>query len=119
MYLGQISDLLRWVLTRADLSDMNILVAPECGHVTGVVDWADATIEPFGVNLLGLENALGCNSNGGWSYFERNTSRLRLLFWKVFLTGIGKPISEETRNAIDAARCLGFCSDTASAGKVA
>ncbi len=33
---------------------MNILVDPDSGHLTGVVHWADASIEPFGIALWGL-----------------------------------------------------------------
>ena len=42
-----------WVLTHPDLSNMNIFVDPEPGHLTGIVDWADPTIEPFGIALWG------------------------------------------------------------------
>jgi hypothetical protein len=48
---------------------MNILVHPHTGHITGVVDWADATIEPFGIALWGLDSVLGCSGSEGWPYF--------------------------------------------------
>lgn len=56
--MGLIIDLVPWVLTHQDLSDMNILFDPSFGHITGVVDWADATIEPFDMAIWGLAGAL-------------------------------------------------------------
>jgi len=100
-------DLVPWVLTHQDLSDMNILVDPDSGHITGVVDWADATIEPFGMALWGLESVLGCSGPKGWSYFENDPSQSRALFWKIFLKEIGHTISDECRYAINEVRTLG------------
>lgn len=96
-----------WVLTHSDLSNMNILVDPDSGHLTGVVDWADAGIEPFGIALWGLESVLGSSGSDGWSYFGNDVSHSRRLFRKAFLTEIGAPISHKTRRAIDEARTLG------------
>jgi hypothetical protein len=48
-----------------DLSNMNILVDPDTGHLTGVVDRADAAIEPFGMAIWGLEDVLGWSGPGG------------------------------------------------------
>ena len=97
-----------WVLTHSDLSNMNLLVDPDSGHLTGVVDWADASIEPFGIALWGLESVLGSSGPDGWLYFENDTSRSRKLFRKTFLTAIGSAISDETRGAIDEVRTLGI-----------
>lgn len=46
------------VLTHGDLCEMNFLVELETGHLTGLVDWAEAEILPFGCALRGLENVL-------------------------------------------------------------
>ena len=51
----------------SDLSNMNILVDPDSGHLTGVVDLADASIKPFGIALWGLESILGCSGPQGWA----------------------------------------------------
>ncbi len=59
---------------------MNILVDPDSGHLTGIIDWADATIEPFGIALWGLESALDCSGPGRWSYFWDDSSHPRTLF---------------------------------------
>lgn len=87
---------------------MNILVDPDSGHLTGVVDWADATIEPFGIALWGLESALGCSGPGGWSYFWHDSSHSRRLFRQAFLAEIGESLSEQTCRAIDEVRTLGI-----------
>lgn len=97
----------RWVLTHPDLSDMNILVDPDSGHLTGVVDWADATIEPFGIGLWGLESVLGCSGPNGWSYYGKDVSHSRKLFCEIFLKEIGMSVSAGIRRAIDEARTLG------------
>ena len=34
---------------------MNILVSPTMGGVTGIIDWAEADILPFGLALYGLK----------------------------------------------------------------
>ncbi|KAH6649586.1 hypothetical protein F5144DRAFT_607715 [Chaetomium tenue] len=46
-------------LTHGDLCEMNLLVDPATGRLTGVVDWAEARALPFGLALYGLENVLG------------------------------------------------------------
>ncbi len=100
-------ELLPWVLTHSDLSEMNILVDPDSGHLTGVVDWAEATIEPFGLALWGLESVLGCSGPAGYSYYGNNTLHLRTLFRETLLAEIGYALAEETLKAIDDARTLG------------
>lgn len=86
---------------------MNILVDPDTGHLTGIVDWADAGIEPFGMALWGLEDVLGCSGRGGWAYFEVDTSHSRSLFRRAFFAGIGEHLSDQTCTAIDQVRTLG------------
>jgi DNA excision repair protein ERCC-4 len=86
---------------------MNILVDPDTGHLTGIVDWADAAIEPFGMALWGLEAVLGCSGPGGWAYFEDDTSHSRLLFQRAFLAEIGECLSDQTCTGIDQIRNLG------------
>ena len=97
--MGQMINLVPWVLTHQDLSGMNILVDPDSGHITGVVEWVDATIEPFGMALWGLESVLGCSGPNGWSYFGSDPSyshfgcdpsRSRALFWRTFLREIAE-----------------------------
>ena len=97
-----------WVLTHSDLSNMNILVDSNSGHLTGVVDWADARIEPFGIALWGLESILGCSGPQGWAYLGDDVSHSRRLFRTVFLAEIGGALSDEACRAIEEFRTLGL-----------
>lgn len=97
-----------WVLTHSDLSNTNILVDSDSGHLTGVVDWADASIEPFGIALWGLESILGCSGPQGWAYHGNDVSHSRRLFRMVFLAEIRGALSDETRRAIEELRTLGL-----------
>ncbi|TQN70588.1 hypothetical protein CSHISOI_04881 [Colletotrichum shisoi] len=81
---------LPFVLTHGDLCEMNLLVNPETGNMTGIVDWAEAAILPFGFSLWGLENVLGYMDSEGWHYYD-NYRELERLFWKTFF--------EEAENA--------------------
>jgi hypothetical protein len=46
-------------LNHGDLSGLNVFVDLGTGHITGIIDWAEATICPFGISLWGLEKFLG------------------------------------------------------------
>ena len=87
---------------------MNILINPETGHVTGIVDWAEARILPFGFSLWGLENILGYMDSEGWHYYD-NRDELEGLFWQTFCTEINNA-TENDLQLIRAARMAGlFC----------
>jgi len=45
--------------------NINILVNPDSGHITGVVDWTDTIIKPFGMALWGLESVLDYSGPNG------------------------------------------------------
>lgn len=96
-----------WVWTHSDLSDMDILVDPDSGHLTGVIDRAHAGIGPFGIALWGLESVLGSSGPYGWSYFRDEVLSSRKLFREMFLKGIGMSVSVQTCRAIEEARTLG------------
>lgn len=80
------------VLTHSDLNEMNILVDPGSGKITGIVDWPGASFQPFGFTLYALENALGRMGSDGWKWFD-NVDDLRGAFWRVFReqTGTSEP----------------------------
>lgn len=80
------------VLTHSDLNEMNILVDPCSGKITGVVDWPGASIQPFGFTLYALENALGSMGSNGWRWFD-DVDSLRGAFWRAFReqTGLSEP----------------------------
>ncbi|KAK1976170.1 hypothetical protein LZ30DRAFT_603995 [Colletotrichum cereale] len=102
------SGTLPFVLSHGDLCEMNLLVNSKTGKITGIVDWAEAAILPFGFSLWGFENVLGYMASEGWHYYD-NRHELEDLFWQTFL--------EEARNAsevdlqlIRATRMIGlFC----------
>ena len=74
------------LLNHGDLIPSNILVDEDTWEITGLVDWVEAELLPFGTCLYGLEHLLGyflpasSDSEPTWIYFE-NAVRLRSLFW--------------------------------------
>lgn len=77
------SGALPFVLSHGDLCEMNLLINPETGNITGIVDWAEARILPFGFSLWGFENILGFMDSKGWHYYD-NRDELEDLFWRTF-----------------------------------
>ena len=78
------------VLTHGDLIPSNILVDDETWHITGLVDWAEAEILPFGTCLYGLEHLLGTlrhishphDGEGRWVWvYDADAEQLRHLFY--------------------------------------
>ncbi|KAI0407512.1 hypothetical protein F4802DRAFT_605639 [Xylaria palmicola] len=94
------------VLTHGDLNEMNVLVDPINGEITGVVDWAEASFQPFGFALYALDNALGSMGPDGWKYFD-NADYLRCEFWGAFSKLVGG-LSESTMQSIRLARVAGL-----------
>jgi len=94
------------VLTHGDLNEMNILVDPASGRITGVVDWAEASFYPFGFALYALDNALGGMGPNGWKYFL-NSDYLRDELWSIFCKLVGG-LSEERMESIRLARVAGL-----------
>ncbi|KAJ6021107.1 hypothetical protein N7540_006611 [Penicillium herquei] len=72
-----------FVLSHGDLNVMNILVNPGTGNITGIVDWAESRILPFGFALYGLETILGWMDSKGWHYYDHHRE-LESLFWQTF-----------------------------------
>lgn len=89
-----------------DFLENNFHVNEATGHITGVVDWADAMIAPFGVSLGGLETILGVQTASSW-HFHPNHIELREYFWDTFYGHIG-PISADNRRSIEVARLFGL-----------
>lgn len=87
---------------------MNILINPKTGNITGIVDWAESRILPFGFALWGLENILGYMDSTGWHYYD-NRRELEDCFWQVFKAKI-RNTSEADMRLIQRARMTGlFC----------
>lgn len=93
------------VLTHGDLSEMNMLVDPDGGALTGVVDWAEASLLPFGFSLYALVSVLGNMYLTGWTYHE-NADQARRRFWDTFCSII-QPSNAE-RQQMEVARLAGI-----------
>ncbi|KAK6843393.1 phosphotransferase enzyme family domain-containing protein [Apiospora arundinis] len=89
-----------------DLLENNIHVDEATGSITGIVDWQDAMIAPFGVSLSGLETVLGVQTQIGWHLHPSHVS-LREQFWDTFYREIGE-ISKADQCSIEVARLLGL-----------
>jgi hypothetical protein len=100
------SKALPFVLSHGDLNMMNLLVNPETGNITGIVDWAESRILPFGFALYGLENLLGRMNSEGWRYYDRYRE-LESLFWQIFREEAHN-FSDTDLHLVRAARMAGF-----------
>ena len=102
------SGALPFALSHGDLCEMNILVDSETGNITGIVDWAEARILPFGFSLWGFENVLGYMDSDGWHYYD-NRRELEDLFWETFREKANN-LSDADLQLIRTARLAGlFC----------
>jgi Ser/Thr protein kinase RdoA (MazF antagonist) len=72
------------VLTHNDLSCGNILVEPSTGHITGIVDWADAIVQPFGLVLWGVYGVIGFHGPAGYTFHADVAAHVKL-FRATFL----------------------------------
>ncbi|CAG9972021.1 unnamed protein product [Clonostachys byssicola] len=74
-----------WCFTHGDLVPANIMVNPDTGHLTGLIDWAEGEWLPLGTSLYGLEEVLGQVSADGktFEYYEDHLC-LRARFWNRF-----------------------------------
>lgn len=66
-------------LAHSDLNEMNVPTDTSNSKITGVVEWAGASILPFGLTLYALENALSSMGWNGWKCFD-NADDLRRAF---------------------------------------
>ncbi|KAI1318807.1 hypothetical protein F5Y16DRAFT_391573 [Xylariaceae sp. FL0255] len=89
-----------------DILENNIHVEESSGHITGVVDWHDAFIAPFGLSLGGMEIFLGAQTHKNW-YLHPFHLDLRRHFWDTFYTIIGQ-VSELDQRSIEVGRLMGL-----------
>ncbi|KAI1779168.1 hypothetical protein F4818DRAFT_241234 [Hypoxylon cercidicola] len=94
------------VLQHDDLLENNFHVEEATGCITGIVDWADAKVAPYGISLGGLEIVLGIQTKTDW-YFHPSHVRLRKQFYNVFDSEIGK-VSDLDRRSMEVARLMGL-----------
>jgi hypothetical protein len=94
------------VLRHDDLCDMNILVKPSTGNITRVIDWAGASILPFGYALYGVLNVMGWMDESGW-YWYADYQALERKFWEAF-EGDVEGLQEVERQTIRVSSVLGI-----------
>jgi hypothetical protein len=98
------------ILLHRDFSTCNILVDPVTCHLTGVIDWAEAEICPFGQNLHSLESLTGTmHLRNGWRRYE-NYEALWDAFWGRFREEV-EGLDGETVRSVEMARTLGLLLD--------
>lgn len=96
------------VVTHGDLCELNILIDSITGNITGIVDWAEVRVLPFGFALWALENILGYMDAEGWHYYD-NEDELRALFWSNFLQQANNCTDQHIK-LIEVVRLIGlFC----------
>ena len=93
-----------------DLLENNIHVNTETGRLTGICDWKDTVISPFGMSLGGLETMLGFHTMKEIWRYHTSQQELRDLFWESFYQAMGE-VSEEQKELIEVARLVGLFLD--------
>ncbi|OPB36399.1 hypothetical protein A0O28_0054780 [Trichoderma guizhouense] len=95
------------VFLHRDFSTCNIMVDETSCHLVGVIDWAEAEICPFGLNLDSLESFAGkLHYRDGWSRYQ-DYADLQDTFWDVFTQVVGG-LTEAQIQAIKLARVTGL-----------
>lgn len=93
------------VLTHSDLSAFNIIVDEIAGELTGIIDWAEASVAPFGHALTMLRNTSGSYwLKKGWKLYPDH-DELHRIFWTTLEAEIGA-FAPETKQAIMSCRIL-------------
>ncbi|KAJ6183878.1 Protein kinase-like protein [Penicillium mononematosum] len=85
---------------------MNIHVSPSTRAITGMVDWRDATVGPFGLSFWGLETLLGTLGADGWHFHARHLD-LRSTFWEILYATAGI-VTESQKQAVRVGRMVGI-----------
>ena len=76
------------------------------GRLTGIIDWAEAAIYPFGQILYTLQDISGTlHGEHGWRQYKDHEA-LQDTFWETFQEEVGG-LSAEMVDAIRSARILG------------
>ncbi|KAF3071484.1 hypothetical protein CFAM422_006527 [Trichoderma lentiforme] len=95
------------VLLHQDFSTCNIMVDEASCHLVGVIDWAEAEICPFGLNLDSLQSFTGkLHYRDDWSRHQ-DYADLQDTFWDVFTQELGG-LTEAEKQAIKLARITGL-----------
>lgn len=96
------------VLLHRDFGMSNVLVEEKTCHLTGVIDWAEADICPFGQNLHSLEAFTGdLHLRQGWKRYD-DYRDLQVSFWDTFGNEVGSSFTQEIKKAIETSRVVGL-----------
>lgn len=94
------------VLLHRDFGSCNLLVNEVTCHLVGVIDWAEAEVCPFGLNLHSLQSLTGkLHLREGWTRYE-DYDALQDVFWDRLKQEISE-LSDHQRRTIKMARVLG------------
>ncbi|KAI1123160.1 hypothetical protein F5Y10DRAFT_252364 [Nemania abortiva] len=95
------------VLLHRDFSTCNIIVDNVSCHLIGVIDWAEAEIGPFGLNLHSIQPFMGkFHLKNGWIRYD-DYNKLQEVFWDVFRREVGG-LNNDIIEAIHSARVVGL-----------
>lgn len=95
------------VVLHKDFGVCNIIVNETSCNLVGVVDWAEAEIAPFGLNLYSHQRLISkVHLKNGSSRYDDYVI-LEDMFWRAFTEEAGG-LSSETIRAIKAARIVGL-----------
>ncbi|KAK4101364.1 hypothetical protein N658DRAFT_425828 [Parathielavia hyrcaniae] len=95
------------VLLHRGFGSCNIMVDENTFHLAGVVDWAEAEVCPFGLNLHSLQKLTGkLHLRNGWVRYV-DYDDLQKVFWETFEREIGG-LPDDRRQAIKLARVVGL-----------
>lgn len=95
------------VLLHRDFGSCNIIVDETTCHLVGVIDWAEAEVCPFGLNLHSLQSLTGkLHLQNGWTRFE-DYDTLQDIFWETFKREVDG-LSHDQLRTIKLARVLGL-----------
>ncbi|KAH7128249.1 hypothetical protein B0J11DRAFT_578481 [Dendryphion nanum] len=88
------------VFNHGDLIPSNILITPDTAILSGVVDWGEAELLPFGTCFYSVENLLGYLSDlqgsPTWTYYTQ-AEELREIFWSRLGEEVGVKSGEMER----------------------
>ncbi|KAI1368757.1 hypothetical protein F5Y08DRAFT_354012 [Xylaria arbuscula] len=95
------------VLVHRDFGSSNVIVDSSSCQLTGVIDWAEAEIAPFGLNLGSLQPFMSkFHLKDGWIRYDDYDDLLET-FWNVFRTEAGG-LSNDVMQVIQSARIVGL-----------
>ena len=95
------------VLLHRDFDVCNIMVNETTCNLVGVVDWAEAEVAPFGLNLHSLQRLISkVHLKSGCMRYDDYVT-LEDIFWSTFINEAGG-LSDETVKTIEAARIVGL-----------